>query len=1069
MESLDHIKIFLSSTFIDLSDIRAEISKWLSGIFGAQLIIMETFGSDAAPPDISSIRRVRECDFFVGIYASRYGTLDKATGKSITELELDEANNAHSSGVLSDIMLYLIAEEAEWPEELKERNKVALAGLEHLREKSKQHTTTPFRTKEELLFCIVRDIYTRLTSRLSTPPLKVRELAIPSRKSIRQPLGMEFFTSEYREYLVGRENETNDLLLRLANDSIILLLGDSGVGKTSIIHAGIIPKAADNGWRTIYTRPFGLPHTDIIRQVLTSIYEGRPTYKGTLVPLLAEIIAALEGIKVLLIIDQFEDILIARNEMEKDLVISDLQKLRELSSASLHILISYRADLEGRLGVLWQRISGSPLGLPRVYLSGISADQAWAGIQKTINDLAVTIKLTAPELTRIKRDLLLSSKSLGFQNVYPPYIQMLIDHIWTAAKKDRRIYQFKHYQAARGMEGVIGGYLNRQLAYAQDSKGHSRAVLTALVRSYGVKAQRSLDEIVADTGLDTFECELALKKLIDLRLVRHIDPHYEVTHDFIARKIMAELVDSEEREYKRLRELLSSKGAAYQTTGAILTSEELLLLYKHKERIVPTDSELRILLTSWLKGIGPALFWILQADPGRILEWLTTEESKKELERDEKVAIILLRHKLNAKPLSSDDYFVFRGYQLSSEMAALILENPLSIPKDILLYGLRHLRHDVKEACKEAIAYQVKYGDLSWIDRLRRSTSFSYRRAYIALVLKQDVQIAKALPAESKVLDEFIMLKSIVLSHSPDKVRPLLKSFRKLRPPIWLEQFGTALTYMREHRCQSLMKFAQRVAGDRVEIILSVIDSKSSPDEFDFLLSTYVEWNSKEKDQSNKVYWQCNALAQAIFRAMDAMYMPRIRKIMKSLRLTQSSREIMRAVLKYGTLKDFKFLLNRIAKEEREISLLNHTELGITIARRLAEITKEMPTFLRNIGGKKEFWEYIHSEDRHKLKKTELLPIKNVANRRLYIRLAAYGMIGSAKLIDQDFLVRLSTHNYRLIARTAAIKLVRLSGDSAVRKLSLVAEDVIRSGDSEILAESLRYAEVDLYGVAKLL
>ena len=50
---------------------------------------METAGSDAAPPNVLSVRRVRECDLFVGIYARRYGSIDTATGKSKTQLELD--------------------------------------------------------------------------------------------------------------------------------------------------------------------------------------------------------------------------------------------------------------------------------------------------------------------------------------------------------------------------------------------------------------------------------------------------------------------------------------------------------------------------------------------------------------------------------------------------------------------------------------------------------------------------------------------------------------------------------------------------------------------------------------------------------------------------------------------------------------------------------------------------------------------------------------------------------------------------------------------------------------------
>src|SRR5271167_3952462 len=110
----DHPKIFLSSTYVDLRGARAELHRWLTGIFGADLVVMESFGSDAAPPNIMSVRRVRDCEIFIGIYAHRYGTIDPDTGRSITELELDEARTAHSAGVINSILLYVIADESAW-------------------------------------------------------------------------------------------------------------------------------------------------------------------------------------------------------------------------------------------------------------------------------------------------------------------------------------------------------------------------------------------------------------------------------------------------------------------------------------------------------------------------------------------------------------------------------------------------------------------------------------------------------------------------------------------------------------------------------------------------------------------------------------------------------------------------------------------------------------------------------------------------------------------------------------------------------------------------------------------
>ena len=343
------MKIFLSSTSVDLGSTRAEVSKWLSGVFGADLIIMETFGSDTAPPDIVSVRRVREADVFVGIYANRFGTVDERTGESITELELDEARHAQSTGVIADILLYVLAPDAQWPSEFRETGPSATAGLQRLRAKAQDHSCTLFTRSADLPFFITRDVYRLLAGRRGQ--VGMRQVAIPDARALGRPVGMEFLTSADRRYLAGRGEAVRELRSLIQKNGIVLLLGDSGVGKTSLIQAGLIPDLNPSP-RVIYTRPLGLPASDVVSQVQASIFTGRPDYRGPLMPLLAEISAAIGEDSVLLVIDQFEDVLGARDLREVDRLVADLAEVHELSLPHLRLLISYRADFEGRLGQL---------------------------------------------------------------------------------------------------------------------------------------------------------------------------------------------------------------------------------------------------------------------------------------------------------------------------------------------------------------------------------------------------------------------------------------------------------------------------------------------------------------------------------------------------------------------------------------------------------------------------------------------------------------------------------------------------------------------------------------------
>jgi hypothetical protein len=695
------IPIFLSSTFTDLMELRRDVARRLREVFGAQLIVMESFGSDEAPPAIASVRKVRECDVFVGIYARRYGTVDPATGKSITELELDEAERALSAGNIAGILLFLLDEAAPWPASRADTDAAAIQRLERLRERAKQHTISKFRKAGDLPFLVIKAVLTKIKDRLSAASPTPRHFDLPTERKLVQPIGMEFLTSADRQRFCGREAKVRELLHRVGVNPITLLLGNSGSGKTSLIHAGLFPDAVAKGWRPVYARPLGLPRSDVSIALFGAIFEGASTYRGSPIPLLEQAVAAVRPHRVLLIIDQFEDTLSSREPIEAEHLVEDLRTIRYLEDPNIRVLLSYRADLEARLGQFWQLLSGSPRGLARVYLTGISQAEAWKSVEKACMDLHVTLALTVPEAEQVQKDLLSSSARQGEEGIYPPYIQMLVDHMWRTTGEGSTSYQMRDYLTAGGMEGVTGGYLARQLAYAHDTGGHVNSVLVSLVRSYGVKAQKSLADIVTETSLTAQACELALERLIDLRLVRHIRDMYEVAHDFLAHEISAKLVDSEEREFKRFRELLSTKAAAFDTTRSLLTVMELLVLFSYKERVLPSDGELRLILASWARVKAPGLFWILAATPSRVAELVRAEEGKGELEDDGRAMLVLLRRRVTGRPFQGRDWVVFRRYRLGLEMAALLSSHATECPDTVISFALRS-RHSRQKTSRSS-------------------------------------------------------------------------------------------------------------------------------------------------------------------------------------------------------------------------------------------------------------------------------------------------------------------------------------------------------------------------------
>jgi hypothetical protein len=85
----------------------------------------------------------------------------------------------------------------------------------------------------------------------------------------------------------------------------------------------------------------------------------------------------------------------------------------------------------------------------------------------------------------------------------------------------------------------------------------------------------------------------------------------------------------------------------------------------------------------------------------------------------------------------------------------------------------------------------------------------------------------------------------------------------------------------------------------------------------------------------------------------------------------------------------------------------------------------------------------------------------------LYVRLAGYSSVGAAGQKELDHLLKLSQHYFGLLARAAAMRLVRIRNEDGLRRLSLITDDCIEQGTSDSLADSIRYAEMELYGLVK--
>ena len=67
-------------------------------------------------------------------------------------------------------------------------------------------------------------------------------------------LGLASFTEETQSYFYGREDEVAELARRVQRKLLTVLFGQSGLGKTSILRAGLVPRLRAQGYCPVYVR-----------------------------------------------------------------------------------------------------------------------------------------------------------------------------------------------------------------------------------------------------------------------------------------------------------------------------------------------------------------------------------------------------------------------------------------------------------------------------------------------------------------------------------------------------------------------------------------------------------------------------------------------------------------------------------------------------------------------------------------------------------------------------------------------------------------------------------------------
>ncbi len=409
--------------------------------------------------------------------------------------------------------------------------------------------------------------------------------------AVRTPYkGLMPYSEEDAPFFYGREGEREIITANLMAYKLTLLYGASGVGKSSVLHAGIAhhlrqltqANLAERGTPEHVVVVFSAWRDDPVLGLANSLHETTVQTLGhelpnpasgrrSLVEILRECSAQTRS-DMIVILDQFEEYFLYHPlEDGSGTFAREFPAAVNQPGLRASFLIAIRDDALAKL----DRFKGRIPGLFDNYLriEHLDDEMARAAIEKPIlefnrlyarNGDAVTITpaLVEAVLDQVKTGrVVLSESGRGVIAATPgskagvrietPYLQLVMSRLWEAERlTGSRVLQLETLDRLGGAERIVRTHLDTAMTSLTPGEAEAAArVFRYLVTPTGTKIAHTVLDLAEFAQLTQAQLGLLLHKLSssDLRILRPVAPppdrpeapYYEVFHDVLAPAILS--------------------------------------------------------------------------------------------------------------------------------------------------------------------------------------------------------------------------------------------------------------------------------------------------------------------------------------------------------------------------------------------------------------------------------------------------------------------------------------------------------------------------------------------------
>jgi WD40 repeat protein len=431
-------------------------------------------------------------------------------------------------------------------------------------------------------------------------------------------VGLQPYTEEDRVYFFGRERDKRIIASNLFATPLTILYGASGVGKSSVLMAGVVPDLREKP-RTAVALFREWQRTDFqarLKSVCADAVERAQERSLAIDPGLpldnwfAEATQAFGG-TILILFDQFEEYFLYHPEAEIcNAFESEFARAVNQEDIDVGFLLALREDTLARLDRFRPRIPHLLSNTLRLqHLDASAAEEAMRKPLEVYNresvgaPVAIEDQLIKAVLAQVRIGKVALTKSVGAAQaatgdekaqIEAPFLQLVMTRVWNEEMKaGSRVLRLGTLQRLGGAEHLVRTHLDKNMSkLRRRERAIAANLFHFLVTPTGTKIAHTAKDLASYSAKPETKIEPVLDRLSSptVRILRCLAPEpgqaprYEIFHDVLAAAIVDwhRRYSQRKRLWKRIRKISSWPAIGF---GFLIAMSVVLALIMPQEQM----------------------------------------------------------------------------------------------------------------------------------------------------------------------------------------------------------------------------------------------------------------------------------------------------------------------------------------------------------------------------------------------------------------------------------------------------------------------------------------------------